>query len=99
MSNNSIFPIDRTLSGAATPSLSGSGINGNEGVFNNPKSFKPGASPSDCLTSYLGHSLGGSYPSAEYSTAPTDWADYFLRNIIKSKRILKGNNYYQTLQL
>ncbi len=34
-------------------------------------------SPSDCLVSYLGHSLGGSYPSAEvqsvYSTAPADW--------------------------
>ena len=36
-------------------------------------------STSDCLVSYLGHSLvGGSYPSAEkqsvYSTAPADWA-------------------------
>ena len=35
-------------------------------------------SQSDCLVSYLGHSLGKSYPSAEmqlvYSTAPADWA-------------------------
>ena len=37
-------------------------------------------SPSDCLVSYTGHSLGGeqSYPSAEvqsvYSTAPANWA-------------------------
>ena len=34
--------------------------------------------PQHCLVSYTGHSLGGSYPSAEkqsvYSTAPTDWA-------------------------
>ena len=38
-----------------------------------------GTSPSDCLVSYPGHSLGGgSYSSAEkqsvYSTAPADWA-------------------------
>ena len=38
-----------------------------------------GTSPSDCLVSYAGHSLGGgSYPSAEvlsvYSIAPTDRA-------------------------
>ena len=37
-----------------------------------------GTSPSDCLASYPGHSLGaGSYSSAEvqsvYSTAPADW--------------------------
>ena len=35
-----------------------------------------GASPSDCVMSYLGHSLGASYPSLEkqlvYSIAPTD---------------------------
>ena len=39
-----------------------------------------GASPSDCLVYYSGHSLvvGVFYPSAEvqsvYSTAPADWA-------------------------
>ena len=36
-----------------------------------------GTSPSDCLVSYQGHSLGESYPSAEvqsvYSTAPANW--------------------------
>ena len=35
------------------------------------------ASPSDCLASYPGHSLGKSYSSTEkqlmYSTAPTNW--------------------------
>ena len=37
-----------------------------------------GTSPADFLVSYPGHSLVGSYLSAEvqsvYSTAPTDWA-------------------------
>ena len=40
----------------------------------------PGTSPSDCLVPYPGHSLRGSYPSAEKqsvnSTAPADWAIY-----------------------
>ena len=55
------------------------GSNGNKGVvriFQSPNII--GTSPSDCLRSYLGHSLGESYPSAEvqsvYSTAPADWA-------------------------
>ena len=68
------------LSGATTPGQSGPGSNGNEGVLRIPHSSSTaGTSPSDCLVSYLGHSLGkGSYPSAEvqsvYSTAPADWA-------------------------
>ena len=65
-------PIDRALSGATTP--------GNEGVLHIPQSPGiTGTSPSDCLVSYPGHSLGvGAYPSAEvqsvYSTAPANWA-------------------------
>ena len=44
-----------------------------------PQSFSiTGASPSDCLVSYPGHSLRESYPSAEmqsvYSTAQANWA-------------------------
>ena len=68
------------LSGAITPGQSGPGSNGNEGVLRIPQSSSTaGNSPSDCLVSYRGHSLGGgSYPSAEvqsvYSTAPADWA-------------------------
>ena len=51
---------------------------GNEGVLRITQSSSiPGVSPSDCLVSYLGHSLGKSYPSAKkqsvYSTAPADW--------------------------
>ena len=38
MSNNSIWPIERTLSGATAQGQSGSGCNGNEGVFHTPQS-------------------------------------------------------------
>ena len=75
----SIWPIDRTLSGATTPGQSGPGSNGNEEVFRIPQSSSiTGTSPSDCLVSYPAHSLGKFYPSAEkqlvYSTPPTNWA-------------------------
>ena len=63
---SSIWPRDRILSGATTPGQRGSGRNGNEGVLRIPQSFSiTEASPSDCLVSYLGHSLKESYPSAE----------------------------------
>ena len=50
------------------------GVMGNEGALCIPQSSSiTGTSPSDCLVSYPGHSLGESYPSAEvqlvYSTA------------------------------
>ena len=55
-----IWPIDRTLSGATIPDLNETGSNGNEWVFYIPQSSSiTGTSPSDCLVSYLGHSLGG----------------------------------------
>ena len=55
------------------------GSNGNEGVLRiSQSSCITGTSPSDCLVSYLGHSLVGSYPSAEvqsvYSPAPANLA-------------------------
>ena len=60
MSNNSIWPIDTILSGATTPSQSGPGSNGNEGVVHIPQSSSiPGASSSDCLMSYPGHLVEG----------------------------------------
>ena len=67
------------LSGATTQGQSGPGNDGNEGVFRiSQSSSTAGTSLSDCLMSYPGHSLRGSYPSAEkqsvYSTAPADWA-------------------------
>ena len=57
MSNNSIEPIDRTLSGATIQGRSGP--MSNEGVLYIPQSSTiTGASPSDCLVSYPGHLLG-----------------------------------------
>ena len=75
---NSIWPIDRTLLGATSSGQSGLGSDGNEGVLHIPQSSGiTCTSPSDCLMSYLGHSLGESYPCAEkqsmYSTAPANW--------------------------
>ena len=79
MWNSFVWPIDRTLSGATNPGQSGHGSNGNEEVLHIPQSSSiTGVSPSDCFVSYLGHSLGVSYLSAEmqsvYSIAPADWA-------------------------
>ena len=65
MSNSSIWPIDKSLSGATTPDQSGPGSDSNEGVLRIFPISKAGASESDGLISYLGHSLKGeSYPSA-----------------------------------
>ena len=66
-----------TLLGATTPGQGGPGSDGNEGVLRISQSSSiTGTSPSDCLVSHPGHSLGESYPSAEvqsvYSEAPAD---------------------------
>ena len=68
MSNSSIWPIDRTLSGATTPGQSGPGSDVNEGVLYILQSSSiTGTSPSDYLVSYIRTLVGGgaSYPSAE----------------------------------
>ena len=72
-------PIGRTLSGATTVDQCGPESDGNKGVLRIPQSSSiTGAAPSDCLVSYLGHSLRETYPSAElqsvHFTAPVDWA-------------------------
>ena len=60
MSNSSIWPIDKTLSGDTTPGQGGPGSNSNEGVLHIPQgSSITEASPSDCLVSYSGHLLEG----------------------------------------
>ena len=73
---SSVSPIDRTQSGATTPSQIGPGSDCNKGVLCIPSII--GASPSVCLVSYTGHLLGKFYPSTEmqpvYSAAPADWA-------------------------
>ena len=80
MSNSSIWPLDRTLSGATTPSQSVPRSNSNEKVLHIPQSSRAEALPSDCLISYPGLLLGvcGPYLSAEmqseYSTATANWA-------------------------
>ena len=66
------------LSGATTLGQSGPESNGNKGVLCIPqRSSITGTLPLDCLVSYLRHSLGKSYPSAEmqlvYSAAPSNW--------------------------
>ena len=66
MQFNSIQPIDRARSGAIIPGQSGPGSNDNEKVLSIPQRLSiTGTSPSDCLVSYLGHSLEGVYPSAK----------------------------------
>ena len=76
MSNSSILPKDRTLSGATTPGQSRPENDGNDQVIHIPQSPK---APSDWLKSYPGRSLGESYPYTEmqlmYSTAQADWAE------------------------
>ena len=48
-----IQPIDRPLSGATTPSQSGPGSDGNEGVLSITQSSSiTGTSASDCFVSY-----------------------------------------------
>ena len=66
-----------THSGATALSQSGPGSDGNEGVLHIPQSSSI-IGASDCLVSYPGQSLVGSYHSAEkesaYSTSPGDRA-------------------------
>ena len=69
MSTCSLWPIERTLSGVATPGLRGPRINANERVLCIPQSSSiTGASLSDCLISYPGQSLPGRFtPLQGYS--------------------------------
>ena len=74
----SIWLIDRALSGATTP-----GQSDNEEVLHISQIPKAGASRSDGLMSYPGHSWG-TYSSAEiqsvYFTALVDWACFYQTN-------------------
>ena len=66
MSNNSTWPIGRTLLGATTMDQSGPGSKGNEEVLCIPQSSSfTGATPSDSFVSYPRHSLGESYTCAQ----------------------------------
>ena len=60
MQFSSNWPIDRSLSGATTPSQSGPGSDGNEGVLRIPQSSSIArTSLTDCIVSYPGHSWAG----------------------------------------
>ena len=74
---SSVRPIDRTLSGATIPGLSGLGSDGDKEILRIPQNSSITiAAPSNRSVSYPRHSLRQSYPSAEmqlvYSTAPAD---------------------------
>ena len=64
-----------------------------KGTPHSQSSSITGASQSDCFVSYLGHSLGKSYPYAEkplvYSAVPADWATAMsvMANIWRGKEI------------
>ena len=86
MSNRSIWPIDRTLSDATTPDQRGSERNGNEGVLCiTQNSSITGASPSNCLVTYPGHSWVGVLPlsrdavSVFYSRSQLGYSSSFDR--------------------
>ena len=83
--------------GVATPGQCIPWSDGNGGVHRIPKSFSiTEASPSDCLMSYLGHSLSGRSYSAEmelaYSIAPAECAGLKLCADIKEMGWLKKEN-------
>ena len=78
---SSVWPIDSTLSGTSTLGLRRPGSDVSKGVLCIPQSSKiTGLSQSDCLVSYLGHSLGESYLSAEmqsvYSADQANWVSF-----------------------
>ena len=79
----SICPIDRILSGATTPGLSGPGSDVNKVLLRILQSSSiTEASLTDYLVSYTGHSLSEPYSSVEmqsvYSKVPADWAKKYL---------------------
>ena len=99
MSNRSIWPIDRTLSSAATSGQDRHESDSNEGVLSISQSSSiTGASPSDSLVSYKVHSLGESYPLSEmqsvYSAAQADWANRTFWNHYFDITV-KANDYYK----
>ena len=60
--------MNRTLSGTTTPGRSGSGSNGNKGIFRIPQNSSiTGASPSNCFVPYPGYWLVGVLPLCRYA--------------------------------
>ena len=87
---NSIWPIERILSGATTLGQIGPGSDGNEGVLYIPPKLQHYWKISIRLFSVISRTLvGGSYPSAEkplvYSTAPADWTILWMVSEYEAK--------------
>ena len=97
MSNSSMWPIDRTWSGATTPGQSGPGSNGNEEVLHIPQSSKTRASTSESFV--ISRTLIGvgfySYAKIQlvYSTAPADWATSVKKKERKVEKELVFHQY------
>ena len=80
-----------TVSGTTTPAQSRPWSDGNKGALRIPQSFSiTEASPSNCFTSYPGHSLRELYPFAEmmsvYSAATVNWVCKRKKDKFKKKR-------------
>ena len=89
MSNSSILPIDKTLSGATTQDRRETGSDENEGTLHIPQiSSITGASSWDCFVG------GWCHPSAEmqseYSTTAAYWASHTI-NLAQSEPIFHGS--------
>ena len=81
----SIWPIDRTISGATTPGQSRPESNGNERVLHIPQISKAGVMPSDDLMPYPGHTLReGSYHFCRDAVGvlySPSWVGFFFQGV------------------
>ena len=100
MSDSTIWPIDRTLSGASTQDQSGPRSNGNEEVLYIPQNSQNGAFPSDGIMSYPEHSLGDLTPiqrcSQSISTVPPP---FWIRENLEVMAIKEYSTLPQILKL
>ena len=75
---SSIWPIDRTLSGATTPGQSGPWSDSKDGVLRIPQSSCiTGASPSDCLVSCQDTRWDGGLLQPQPTGRVEDWVNTF----------------------
>ena len=85
---SSIWLIDMTLSGPNNSGLSEPGSEGKEEVLRIPQSFSvTGASPSDCLVSYPGYSVGG--------LTPLQWCNWCILRPQSTRQV--GNGYMRMI--
>ena len=105
--NSSIWPIDKTLSGATTPGQHGFGKDENEGILCIPKSSRiTWASPSNCFVSYLWHSLekvlllcrdtvGVFYSPSQLGCIQKDWSQYKITKVLTFSKTNQQNKNVQ----